>query len=130
MQHILEFFTQSEFMAGVVEVNLLWWKLKYRPRKDGRRDLRQICCFYCRLCRYKTKDKNALGFHLVNNNCPARDTRKERQLKMFPVLPRSIAQRTINEVFKSLGITIPEACSSVPWKNKPGTVRNNLDDEK
>jgi hypothetical protein len=88
---MVEYFIQSEFVAGVVEINLLWRKLKYRPRKDGRKDLRQIRCFYCQLCKYETKDKNALGFHLVNNNCAARDARKEGQMKMFPVLPRSIA---------------------------------------
>jgi hypothetical protein len=114
----VEYFMDSEFVAGMVEVNLLWRKTKYRPRKDGWQDLQQIRFFYCQLCKYETKDKNTLGFHLVNNNCPARDTRIEGQLKMFPVLPRSIAQKTINNVFRSLGLTIPDACSSVPRRSR------------
>jgi hypothetical protein len=40
-------------------------------------------------------------------------------MKMFSMLPRSIVYKNINNVFKSLGITIPEAWSSVPWKNRP-----------
>lgn len=82
------------------------------------------------LYRYETKDKNALGFHLVNNNCPVQDTRKEGQMKMFPMLPRSIAQRTINEVFRSLSITVPEACSLVPQKSRPKSQRGSPDDDK
>jgi hypothetical protein len=82
------------------------------------------------LYRYKTKDKNALGFHLVNNNCPVQDTRKEGEMKMFLVLPRSIAQRTINNVFRSLSITVHEACSLVPQKSRPKSQRDSPNDDK
>jgi hypothetical protein len=99
---LYDYYTQSELEWMLVEVNLLW-------RRNKRADDGKIP-FYCRLCGKTMKNKHVLGHHRKRNQCPIYTVPPQPPLKMFPILPSSVTQGVLREVFKSLSLPLPYAC--------------------
>jgi hypothetical protein len=114
---VYDFYTQSELEWMLVEVNLLW-RREHRGN-DGR------IPFFCKYCGVTMKNKHHLGYHRKRNECPDYCVPTNEPLKMFPILPSSVTQGVLRELFSSLSLPLPSACGRKATANDEGDTSDD-----